>query len=132
MNGEDQQEWVDRFEHELELQSHNVNDLIKSVAKIGAIVETLAQQQKAIFGRQNRPVPWGAVVGGITLLAIMAGLLIAPMQGESARQHLFDITTMKHMIDDSYQQGVHDTELSWLKKMEDRLNQRLHRNLPKK
>ncbi len=109
-----------------EAQAQDISDLTRDVGQLTANVQSLIDNQKGIFHRQNRPLPLGAIIGAFTLLIIMAGLLIAPMQREQGRQHLFDVEVAKNLKQDAFKMGMYENGLGWLAKMEQRIDESVH------
>lgn len=124
-------EWLDRFERDQEIQNEQIGELTKNVSALAATVGTVVEQQRNLFGRANRPFQWGAFVSALVGVGVFAGLLIAPLQKEMEGQHRFDIQVMQHLEEDAYKMGKLETEVKWLKTMEDRLNQRIHGSIIK-
>lgn len=119
-------QWIERYEKHLGRQSEQIDALTRDVSALTADVRSLMKNQESLFNRSNRPFQWGALVAALSLAAVAAGLLITPMKEEDSKQLEFDKTVMRYMMEDQYKQGQHDNDLQWLKKLEERQNNRMH------
>ena len=126
-------DWPDQYSrdqeitiHAQEIQNQHISQLTKDVADLAATVRAVVENQKGIFGRQNRPIQWGALIGGFTMLGVMAGLLITPIQRDTDALRAYDINDMKHRIEDAREVGILQEKTRWLERMEDRTNRRIH------
>jgi hypothetical protein len=120
------QAWLERFEHDQEIQNKEIGELTKNVSALTSTVQAMLDAQKAIFGRQNRPLPWGAVIGGITLLGICTGLIIAPIKENIEDQRHFDLRLMEITLQDARSMGKLEERTHWIEKLEERSNERIH------
>ncbi len=140
--------WLSRFEHDQDTQNKQIGkltDMVTSLATtVGGLVsavQSVTDNQKGIFHRQNRPPQWGAIIGALTMIVVFAGLLIAPMKRQDELimlaltrvidrvEYLDERVNYKlftHLEDDAYNTGKHDTQIEWLAKMEDRLDRKIH------
>ena len=123
---EDSPGWLERFEHAQEIQNAQIGELTKNVSALTATVSTLGSQQKALFGRADRPYPWGALISAVTLLVLGATLIVSPMKEDLDQQRSFDTHTNDLMLKHFEDVGAMKENLVWLNKLEARLNQRLH------
>ena len=126
-------EWLDRFEHDQDNQNaqigkltENLGSLTGDIGKLAATVQALVDNQKGLFNRANRPVQWGAIIGGMTMLGVMAGLLVSPIKENQVQQREFNMHVMHQIEDDAREMGEAIKDIEWLNKMEDRLNRRIH------
>ena len=124
-------EWLDRLERDQEIQNEQIGELTKNVSALTATVGTVVEQQRGLFGRANRPTPWGAIIGGVTLLGIMAGLLIAPIQKTMDRQYDRDVIAIEHELESAKLMAKNAADIEWLKRMEARVNDRIHARFAK-
>ena len=118
--------WLDRFEHAQEIQNEQIGKLTASVSALTVSVGTLDSQQKALFGRANRPYPWGAFVAGLSLIGICAGLLVQPINARLDAHDAAAIRQQEHEEFDAKEMGIVQENLRWLNLMEERLNERAH------
>ncbi len=121
--------WADRFDTVLStqaIQSAQIAELIKGFGTLEASVRMMFEQQKTLFGRANRPLPLGAIVGAVTLIIIGAGLLIAPVNRDISALRAADIRDAESMLIIIRQQGHHDANIEWFKELEDRADRRIH------
>jgi len=128
--------WLDRFERAQEIQNKQIGEqnkqlgeLTSSVSALTATVGTIDSQQKALFGRANRPYPWGALVGGLSLIGICAGLLVAPINVRLTAQETATLLQQEHSIQNAREIGTIRENLRWQDKLEERLNSRIHSTL---
>lgn len=124
-------EWMDHYEAEQESQRLQLGEITKNVSHLTANVQTLLDNQKGLFSRVNRPTNWAAYIAGLAVVVSFSGLLFAPVQREITRQHEFDLRVMEHLLEDAEQKGRTNTELEWVKRMEERYNSRMHRGVSK-
>jgi len=101
----------------------------EQLAAIITKMETMGKQVGSLFNRSDRPTPWGAIVAGISLTVMIMTLAFAPVISNVIELKAFDKYMMRHLEKDAYEMGVHDTEIAWLKKMEERNNRNIHKNL---
>lgn len=125
-SNEQTSKWADRYEKHLSRQSEQIDALTKDVSALSADVRSLMRNQESLFNKTSRPFQWGAFVSALGLVAVGAGLLIAPINKTLAEIENFEHAAIKHWQDDAYQMGKHEADLEWLKKLEERQNDRLH------
>lgn len=125
----DSSDRLERLERAQEIQDEQISELTKNVSSLTSSVHAMAEQQRALFGRADRPYPWGAIIGAVTLIGVCAGLLIAPIQQRLTSQEEFDTYMMQTLVKDAEQQGRHDENIRWLEKLEERTNDRMHRGI---
>jgi hypothetical protein len=118
--------WAERYEKHITRQSEQIDALTKDVSALSADVRSLMRNQEALFNKTSRPFQWGAFVSALGLVAVGAGLLIAPIKDNQNRAEIFDRYVMTHLEKDAYDMGQQDADLEWLKKLEERQNDRLH------
>ena len=128
MNG-NEKDWVEHVDRQLDTQGGQISELTKMVAGIASSVDILTKNQTGLFTRQNRPFQWGWFLSAIGLLFIGGGLVVTPIHRQLDTQHQFNVQVMKHLETDAYQAGAVTKELEWLNKMEDRLNERIHKRV---
>ena len=132
--------WADRYEKHLTRQSSQIDALTKDVSALTADVRSLMRNQEALFNKTSRPFQWGAFVSAMGLVAVGAGLLITPIHRDidglidtvhdfRGETHAFIGDTMEHRIEDAKEMGAVQTDIEWLKKLEERQNNRLHAGL---
>jgi len=118
--------WAERYEKHITRQSEQIDALTKDVSALSADVRSLMRNQEALFNKTSRPFQWGAFVSALGLVAVGAGLLIAPINRTLAEHDEFQDKAIIHWQEDAYQMGKHEADLAWLKKLEERQNSRLH------
>lgn len=118
--------WAERYEKHITRQSEQIDALTKDVSALSADVRSLMRNQEALFNKTSRPFQWGAFVSALGLVAVGAGLLIAPINRTLTEHDEFQDKIIKHWQDDAYEMGRHEANLEWLKKLEERQNNRLH------
>ena len=123
----DSPSWLERFERAQEIQNSQIGELTKNVSALTATVGTLGSQQKALFGRADRPYPWGALVSAITLLILGASLLVSPIKDDIRELGDTEDTHTKMIIENAHTLGVVEENLRWLNTLEERVNVRMHR-----
>jgi len=144
-------EWTTHYEKEQEADRDKINSVVESVGQLSgvvhrmsAVVESVAENQKATFSRLNRPWQWGVVISVFMALfsmaamfSVVASLIVGPInagQARAERTHARDVerNLELHMWFRETIAGmqVGDAEakanIAWLLKMEERLNNRLH------
>jgi hypothetical protein len=148
-------EWTSHYEKEQEADRDELKTVVQglgtltgTVGRLSANMETMMDNQKGMFNRMNRPWQWGVVVSifmGMfamsAMFATMATLIVGPMQKN--QQHLeaahardvernltlhmwFRETLSEMQVGDAQ----NETDIEWMMKMEDRLNDRIHRVIP--
>ena len=120
------QDWLEQYQHDQELQNQHISQLSKDVAHLTATLQSLVDNQKGLFSRANRPINWGAIIGGVTLLGICAGLLVAPMNATIKNLTEFHNRAIELELKDAREMGRLEVEVEWLKALEERQNDRLH------
>ena len=127
---DDVKTWIDRYDRLQTRQSDQIDTLTRDVSALTADVRALMRNQEALFTKSSRPFQWGAFVSALALVALGAGLLVAPLDRENIRQNsVLDTleTEFHHYVQQSeYKHGRQDESLEWLKKLEARQNSRLH------
>jgi hypothetical protein len=119
-------EWIERYERQQTEQSQQISSLTKDVSSLSADVRSLIKNQEALFNKTSRPFQWSAFIAAIALVATSAALLITPMKDEDSRHREFDQVVMRSMLDDAREMGEMERDIEWLKKLEQRSNERLH------
>lgn len=121
--------WLERLQHDQEIQNKQIGELTKNVSALTSTVEAIVIAQRDMFSRANRPYPWGAVVGGFTLLGILAGLLVAPIQAALDRHdgsimllHELNRQGVEYHLKEARDEGAQSANIEWLMKMENRLD----------
>jgi len=140
-------EWTSHYEKEQEQDREKINDLAASVATInqsvGALtadVRTLIENQKGMFNRINRPTQWGVLVAAAALVAVVLGLVTGPMKEEigDLEDKLILETNRNIELHIMFNQRLGEqiklstenhTNIEWIKRMEERVNRRMHREL---
>lgn len=117
---------ISRVETDLDRLTESLEEVVKVSAATSADITNLTKQMSTMFIRANRPIEWGAMVAALGLLFIGAGLLISPMKEDINEQKVFDDKMVEHFIEHSRDTGIIETDIAWIKEMEDRLNRRLH------
>jgi len=132
--------WSERFEKLHVRQSEQIDALTKDVSALTADVRSLMRNQEALFNKTSRPFQWGAFVSALGLVAVGAGLLITPIHrelsdtrvalaGMSTEFHEYRKDSMEHRIVDAGDVARIAADVSWLKRLEERQNARLHAGL---
>lgn len=119
-------EWISRYERQQSEQSQQISALTKDVSSLSADVRSLIKNQEALFNKTSRPFQWSAFIAAIALVATSAALLISPMKDEDTRHREFDQVVMQAMLVDAKEMGEMRSDLQWLKKLEQRSNERMH------
>ena len=120
---------IERSEKELAQLIGVVSKQGESIASMITTVETTGKQIGELFHRTDRPVPWGVLVSGIGLMIVIMTLAFAPVVSNILELKTFDKFILKHIAEDSREMGEMSTNIEWLKKLEERLNGRIHQNL---
>lgn len=147
-------EWTAHYEREQEADRDKLNDLAsivgnvsQTVGKLSANVETLMDNQKGMFNRLNRPWQWGVVISVAIGLVSMSGMFatILTLTVNPIKDALAE-TSVEHKADRSNQMDINiwqreaieknredtirnATDLDWIKKLEERVNNRAHKLL---
>jgi len=120
---------ISRTEDELSTLVAVTSKQGEQLASVVTSLNTIGKQVGSLFNRSDRPTQWGAIVAAISLTIMVMTLALAPIISNIMELKSFDKIVMRHLERDAYEMGVHDTEIAWLKKMEDRLNERIHKTL---
>ena len=132
-------EWLGHYEKERESDRKRINQLTDNIATInqsvGALtadVQTLINNQKGMFDRINRPTQWGVLVSAAAFVAIVLGLVIAPLKQDLELIRQYDRAETEHNLSQhiAFEVKTDDTnvlvtrnqvDLEWMAKMEERL-----------
>jgi hypothetical protein len=106
-----------------------ISILTKDVSALTANVGTLTRNQESLFSKTSRPFQWSAFIAALGLVAVGAGLLISPRDKELDRLHEFSLSVMMRIERDAHDMGRMEADLEWLKKLEERVNDRTHQRL---
>lgn len=126
-------DWRERIEQDIRSNRASIQALTEQVTRAVTSVETLSSQVSALFGRVNRPIDWGSIIAAVTLLALAVGLVIAPMKSED-HQLREDLQVLQeivraHQLVDLQEMGKFGSDIEWLKRMEARIDDRIHQSI---
>jgi len=140
-------EWTAHYEKEQEADRDKINALADGLAAVNANlgrltanVETLLENQKGMFTKINRPTEWGTLIAAGALVAITLGLVTGPMKEdiaevagklalETERDIELHIMFNNRLAEQIQLATENHTNIEWVMKLEDRLNDRLHSGL---
>lgn len=137
-------EWTTHYEREQEADRNKISDLTEAVSNInsnvGALtanVRTLMDNQKSMHNRMNRPTNWGVFATFAGVIFMMVGLVVSSIKDDI--NHIERQTSIEternlelHMwfrdaiAKNGEEIAAHHIEVEWVKKMEDRMNRRIH------
>jgi len=137
-------EWTSHYEKEQEADRDKINALAdglsqvnQSVGRLTANVETLIENQRGMFSRINKPPQWGIMISGLMLMALVLGLVTAPMKDDIRHIEDTQLMEIEKQLDVHIFMGGRINELTeqttenkvnmeWVKMLEGRLDGRLH------
>ena len=155
-------EWQPHYEKQQEADRLKVDHVVDTVgqlsgvvSRMSAVVETVAENQKGMFTRLNRPWQWGVVVAGFMMVfsmsgmfGVMATLIVNPIVdsiNHGAEMHSQDIKRVEvahardverdlqlHMwfretiASQEVETGKLQVKIEFLELMEERVNGRIH------
>jgi len=140
-------EWTTHYEKEQESDRKKIGTLVegftemsRSIGALSADVRTLMENQRGMFDKINRPTQWGVLVSAALLVAVILGLVTGPMKGEleNVKEELTLETRRNLEVDLMFNQRLgeqirvttaNEVNLQWMMKVEERMNQRLHKAL---
>ena len=140
-------EWTVHYEREQEADRDKINTLTDAISSInsnvGALtanVQTLMDNQKSMFQRINRPANWGIFGTFAAVIFMVVGLVVSDLKDniDSIETHqALDIerNMTLHMwfrdeiAKNSVEAAAHAVDIEWIKKLEERMNGRIHERL---
>ena len=117
---------VSKTENQLREVASNLNKQGENIASITTAIETQTKQIGTLLHRSDRPFPVSQLIAGIGLIVMLAGLALAPLYRSQDRNEQFDNYILHHLESDAREMGIYSNDLEWIKKLEDRLNRRIH------
>lgn len=120
---------VSRLESDLSNLTDKVINLSDLVVSTNTNVDNLVSQVTTLFNSTKpHPPNYSVWIAFTSLLFVIGAAVLTPLYSTDAEQKRFDITVMEHMKNQAWTEGVHETNIEWLKKMEDRSFQQSHGN----
>jgi len=123
-NGEARLSKVESEISQLVLVQHQQGE---NIASMMTAIDNQTKQIGSLLQKSGRPFPVRNVLAVISLMIVLTGLALAPLYRFSDRQESFNMRVVEHLIKDANDMGTAKTDLDWLKKLEERANERLHK-----
>lgn len=121
---------VDRLERDLSNLTDKVINLSDIAVATNTNVDNLVDQVGSLFNKtQPKPPNYQLGIALITLVVVIMTLAFTPLYKEDKRQAEFDQYMMRHLEKDAYDMGKIEADLEWLKRLEERTNNRTHGDL---
>jgi hypothetical protein len=118
---------IDRLERDLSTLTDKVINLSDLAVQTNTNVENLITQVSGLFNRtQPKQTNWSVVIAALSLTALIGTLTLKPLYDEDAQIQEFNKNTLMHRLEDAKEIGRIETDLKWLKHMEDRNFDQIH------
>ena len=130
VNSADTLRRVDKLERDLSTLTDKVINLSDLAVQTNTNVENLINQVGNLFNKtQPKPTNWSVVIAALSLTALIGAMALTPLYKSDAEQKQFDQYMMKHLEKDAREMGELETNVKWVMKLEERLNNRIHKGV---